>query len=206
MRSKLKDAKDHLRKAVKKKKKVEEEINDVLGETEGERHKETLKETAELLREKIKKKNSKKVEQLTNKFMPNVNSLPIGLERYKDSVVFSEMNVTDPLQLPEEPLVYGELRLDEDEREALRLDPKFSVFDTLDEESFEVETEKAFTKMRWHNFYNEEDKDEEVTITVEEKERLDILDAKTRQVYDSETKTLDLRKLRATDVKLNSQV
>ena len=90
MRSKLKDAKDHLRKAVKKKKKVEEEINDVLGETEGERHKETLKETAELLREKIKKKNSKKVEQLTNKFMPNVNSLPIGLERYKDSVVFSK--------------------------------------------------------------------------------------------------------------------
>ena len=62
--------------------------------------------------------------------------------------------------------------------------------------------------MRWHNFYNEEDKDEEekVTITVEEKERLDIVDAKTRQVYDSETKILDLRKLRATDVKLNSQV
>ena len=62
--------------------------------------------------------------------------------------------------------------------------------------------------MRWHNFYNEEEDDEDgkVKMTAEEQERQDILEAKTRQVYDSDTKTLDLRKLRATDVKLNSQV
>ena len=150
----------------------------------------------------------KKVEHLSNKFLPKVNDLPEMLNRFKDASVFSNKE-TDSLQCSEEPLIYGDVKIDNDEREALLLDPKFAVYDALEEENFEVETEKAFTKMRWHNYYNKdetENEEEKITLTVEERERLDILDAKTRQVFDPESKTFDLRKLRATDVKLNSQV
>ena len=52
---------------------------------------------------------------------------------------------------------------------------------------------------------NKEDDEEEPT-SKEKQEYNEIVDAKSRQVYDSETKTFDMRKLRATDVKQNTYV
>ena len=39
---------------------------------------------------------------------------------------------------------------DDDEAAALCLDPKFAVFNNLDDEEFEVEVESSLTKLRWN--------------------------------------------------------
>ena len=52
---------------------------------------------------------------------------------------------------------------------------------------------------------NKEDDEEEPT-SKDKQEYNEIVDAKSRQIYDSETKTFDMRKLRATDVKQNTYV
>ena len=52
---------------------------------------------------------------------------------------------------------------------------------------------------------NKEDDEEEPT-SKEKQEYNEIVDAKSRQVYDSETKTFDMKKLQATNVKQNTYV
>ena len=69
------------------------------------------------------------------------------------------------------------------------------------------ELETAKTKLRWERRQNgygeEEDKDE---IGEKEKEELEILELRTREIYDQENGSLDMRKRRATDVKSNQRV
>ena len=110
------------------------------------------------------------------------------------------------LQENSEPLIYGDLVLDDDEREAMLIDPKFAVFDTLDEEQFETEIEMACAKMRWNNFDEDDEEEEKVEVSDEERERLDEIEAKQRQVFDPDPKLFDMRNLKATDVKQNTFV
>ena len=131
------------------------------------------------------------------------NVLPNNLSRYSDALVFRQEVCDDEKYTFQKPLVYGDLHFDEDETSALLLDPKFAVYDILSEEDFDVEVETCLAKMRWNRM--NKDEDEEQTSTVEQ-ELNEIVDAKSRQIYDSETKTFDMRKLRATDVKQNTYV
>ena len=66
----------------------------------------------------------------------------------------------------------------------------------------------AIAKFRWEKKKQlEEDLGEEnVSVTVEEKEEINIVEAKSRQIFDPINKTLDLRKRRVTDLKENSRV
>ena len=149
-------------------------------------------------------KNLRKTEHLSTKFLPDQNVLPDNLIRYSDASVFSTGVCEDEKYTFQQPLVYGELNFDDDEKAALLLDPKFAIYDLLAEEDFEVEIETCLAKMRWNNM-NKEDDEEEPT-SKEKQEYNEIVDAKSRQVYDSETKTFDMKKLQATNVKQNTYV
>ena len=105
----------------------------------------------------------------------------------------------------DDPLIYGDITFDQDELEALKLDPKFAVYQTLLEEDFECEIESTFAKLRWSRKDNIGE-EEDIELTEEEQENLDIIDAKSRQPYDYESHSMDMRRLRATDVKLNSEI
>ena len=129
--------------------------------------------------------------------------LPNYLRRYRNASVFSTGVCEDEEYTFQQPLVYGDLNFDEDEVSALLLDPKFAVYDLLDEEDFEVEIETCLAKMRWNKMNKDED---EESTSKDEQELNEIVDAKSRQIYDSETKTFDMRKLRGTDVKQNTYV
>ena len=61
--------------------------------------------------------------------------------------MFSD-KISDRIQDQLQPLVFGDIRIDEDEAAALLLDPKFAVFNSLDKEEFEVEIESCLTKMK----------------------------------------------------------
>ena len=108
---------------------------------------------------------------------------------------------------PDPPPVYGDLVLDEDEKQALMLEPKFAIYQKLDEEEFECELETTFCKLRWERM-KEGDEDEEdcIETTPEEKEAEELAEASTRSVYDPHRKEIDLRKSRATDIKLNTEI
>ena len=126
------------------------------------------------------------------------------MSRYSDASVFSQGVCEDENYTFLKPLVYGDLNFDKDEISALLLDPKFAVYDLLSEEDFDVEVETCLAKMRWN--YMDKSDDEEVPTSKVEQEFNEIVDAKSRQIYDSESKTFDMRKLRATDVKQNTYV
>ena len=45
---------------------------------------------------------------------------------------------------------YGGVEMDNDEEEALKLQPNFSLYEEIDEMEFMATTEKAFNALRWH--------------------------------------------------------
>ena len=99
------------------------------------------------------------------------------------------------------PLVYGGVRVDDDEAAALCLDPKFAVLNNLDDEEFEVEVESSLTKLRWNRMSktgNCKDK--------EEREELEKEDAESRQVFDPVDKVFNFQKRRVTDLEQNAYV
>ena len=103
-----------------------------------------------------------------------------------------------------------------------RLPPKFAKFPTISIETLEVESEIALTKLRWERMNKEKHPDnkeldpldtdtpaeyasKKVLKEEENRKRQEEEDdeLECRQIYDPDTKTLDLRKLRTTDIKTN---
>ena len=119
MKSKLTDATDHLRELLKKKKKVMKRIIEELGDNDWKVLNKSLNQKSEELRKDIKEKNQQKVQHLSNKFLPTLDKTPAILSRFQDASVYSHNEVSEsPPIISEEPLVYGGIKLDEDEREA----------------------------------------------------------------------------------------
>ena len=50
---------------------------------------------------------------------------------------------------PNEPIIYGDVQLDEDEKEIFRLPSKFKVIAPLSEEEIETDVKVAGVKARW---------------------------------------------------------
>ena len=209
MRFKLKDIKDHLRELIRSKKKRLARIFRNFGPEEGKLVKSELERKSEEYRKKVKQKYKQKTSHLSEKFHSS-HKLPEKLKRYESAAIFGEDGVAEKESFlnQQEALVYGDISLDEDEIAALRLDPKFAVFDKLSEENFVTEMEMTFAKMRWNQYdkVDDEENDNIADLPEEEEEKLELLDAKVRMAYDPETKTFDLRNLKATDVKLNTKV
>ena len=205
MKNKLKDATDHLKTVNRAKSQVKKRISKKLDEEEAGKLKEELKQSSEKQRERIQQKNKKKIDHLVKKFLPAKQALPESLVRYKaESLFVGEEDDEDCQEAPETPLIYGGLKLDEEESQALLLDPKLAVFDNLDEEKFETDMEMCAAKLRWNQI--DKDEGEEIIVSDEEKERHEILDAKARLPFDAETLSFDYGKVKATDVKLNTEL
>ena len=158
---------------------------------------------AKKLRREIRVKNNQKVEHLSKKLRKKTSGceLPEDLERYS-AVRCLQPDFKPPFLEPDkQPLVFGDVDLDSDESEAMLLDPKFAVLDSIGEEEFELEVQAALAKLRWHKM--KEDRLEE-DITEAEKEREEKLEAEARQIYDWKSKRVDYRKYRATDAPMNA--
>ena len=90
-----------------------------------------------------------------------------------------------------EPVVYGGVQLNNDEKEALKLPPKLAEYVKLDFENIETEIEKGCTKWRYELMNNDEGEtdgggDENV--------------AQKNKVYDIKNKKLDMAVMRATSL------
>ena len=89
-------------------------------------------------------------------------------------------------EFDQQPAIYGNANLDENEVSAIKMHPKFTVYNKIDPLDCEAEVEKCLTSIRWSRNFNN--------------------DGNTRVVFDDEKKTLDLRKMRATDLPFCSNV
>ena len=129
-----------------------------------------------------------------------------------------------------------EILLNDDELCVLRLGPKFCEFSNLDEVNFEIEVEQTILKYKWDTMRDDKDeangkysgstevmgdpsiiarrvlfeelftKEELEDMEAEAEDQMNMMEAQLRSTFDLRNGILDMRKRRATDVKMNSRV
>ena len=123
--------------------------------------------------------------------------------KYGGSWIFDEKWKWDPIEAMEPCVIRGEdksMMINEDERNLLKLGPKFCVLSNLCDEEFEVELEQSLMKVRW-DMMSEEDKNKRKTLSdvaidniLDEDEKMEceefsnLVEARTRMIYDVEGK------------------
>ena len=104
--------------------------------------------------------------------------------------------------------MYGKVELDEQELDALKLPPKTAVYSKIKMKDIRLQEDICSNKQRWGRIGML--RDMKGTLIVEEEEvKTDeqiLEENKYRETYDPDTKTIDFRKVRATDVKNNPRV
>ena len=157
--------------------------------------------------------------------MEKFEVVPTGLEMFKDCNVFhrDKMERLKP-NIPEIKLI-GEVKIDEEEKSVLSLNPKFAVTKKLVQVEMEQDAEICLGKLRYEIRKIEElikqleieetefgvgsqhkKRKIENRATQEEEEEESLKDAKLRQIYDPITKKFDYSKRRVTDLPENSRV
>ena len=117
-----------------------------------------------------------------------------------------------------EPEVIGKVEIDENEKEALKLHPKFAVRKKLDREQFQLDMECGFAKLRWEIGKDVEEQEntgkkgenrgsvEERKETQSETEEMEEDTARGELVFDPETRTYDARKMKITNLRENTRI
>ena len=152
------------------------------------------------LRGELKVKHDEKEEHLVGKFNPDCHNIPSSILKYSQANIFKDYG-EDVSELKQPVSVYGDVNLDDDEKEALQMDPKFAVLDPLSPEDFEVEIELCITKQKWNKMSQAGNCETEA-----EREQVELEDAMTREVFDPEEKVFNMQKQRVTDLKHNAYV
>ena len=96
--------------------------------------------------------------------------------------------------------------IDDDERAALKLPPKFATYAKLEKENFELNVEIMNAKMRYSGTDDDNIFGEEFKMTDEEEFNANVVQAEVKEPYDPEWKTLNMTKRRVTDLKNNVRV
>ena len=176
------------------------------------------------LRSNLKTKHRKKIEHLVRKYGKKGVTLDEGVVKQMGSpgILLSEELVAEDVRDPVTVTRKGEqIVLSEEEKQVLRLGPKFSMYCNLSEEEFETDLEESIMKVKWDMMAEEKTTKpglEDIALRVllgsevcdeidsEKQEEQDILEAETRNIFDQKTKTFNFSKRRATDLKGNSRV
>ena len=157
----------------------------------------------------IKKNNMIDEELKTNKVPPE-------LTEYAHAKVFSKVSY-DEIEGPEiEIMTVGDVEMSKEEIMVLRKHPKFALLENLKLEDLELHFELSFGKYRYQiqkelrDKKNEQEKtgigDEVEEKTAEEMEKQETDEAETRRVFNPMDKSYDARKLRVTDLEINTRV
>ena len=189
----------------------------------------TIKINGKVLRDKLRKKNLKKVEFLMKKYKKSEDPLDEltsddrtkygGARIFNDDSMMRRMDDDKPVIVLRENEV---ITLSKDEESVLALGPKFCVLNNLNDEEFERELEESIVKLRWELMseelelkekkkFGEEAWDNLNLFYTEEELRLEKIEkqldeAKMRQIYDDEERSLNFAKRRVSDIKGNARV
>ena len=213
MAEKVVDADKTKREADFEKVKIRREIDSAYGKnSSGTRNlmKMMRKETL-MLKRNLEMKNNEKIQHLQEEFRKEANvrtEIPEKLKKYEDLSIYSEVEGEENQEIEPEITIVGEnIEIDEEELSVLRLGPDYAIVEKLIQEDFNVDVEMALCKYRWEIRKTTEEKlDDEEEIDDDEKELHEELEAESRQPFNPMDKTLDPRKMRVTDFKLNTRV
>ena len=175
----------------------------VIGELRAEAEKIKKEQELKFRRKKEHLESRKRTQELEEE----EEEIPKGMEKLINLKVFRKEDY-DMIEQPECKIpIIGEVELTAEEQSILQRTPKFALPENLKEESLMEEMEKAFSKMRMELRDEEYDEEDEFMAPVirneEEEEKVkkeQELDARSRQVYDPETRTFDDRNRRVTDL------
>ena len=152
-------------------------------------------------------------EKYANRVREKLDEVPEDLKLYGDASVFSGEKYD---RIEEDEIVIqivGDVSLSENERTALKLHPKFALMSDLREIDMDLEMELCFAKVRYQlskelgeKLSDEDEEELRKEMTVEEEEKIEEDEARSRQVFDPEGKSYDNRKKRVTDLAENSRV
>ena len=179
----------------------------------------TLRIEANKITQEMDRKYKKKIEHLQKKFREDekekIKKLPKGLEDFCTLRIFDQEEFDKILIESYEVLVIGDIEIDDDERNALKLPPKFSLMEDLVKGGLEFDQEAAFAKIRMEiqqeideDLQGEEEDDlgdddeEEESLRLKSEEIM----ALSRQTYDPIEGVYDDRKRRVTDLQECSKV
>ena len=138
------------------------------------------------------KKHEKKVKWLKEKWKPE--------ETVPDVLRNVEVGDRDlPEEFASNPRMYGQVRLSEEEEEALRLSPKFGLFQKLDPTMCRIDVEEALNKLRWNRLKGNRKKSDQEENGEEGEEE-------PRGFVDPAVGVVDVNTLRATDLPYNPRV
>ena len=159
--------------------------------------------------------------------------LPKEFELYRDCLIFDGERFDQLEREFQEEVCIGDVQIDADEKEILKLNPNFAVLKYLDEELQERDIELGQAKVRYelrkrkeeealkdyvigaerkrklHKADKENSKNQynkERKSRADEKENKEIEDAVNRMIYDPEKRLFNYANRRATDLKENNKV
>ena len=156
-----------------------------------------------------------------------LEACPQELDNYKEAIVYNKDLFN---KLSKENVIVdsiGGIMLSDDEKEVLKLHPKFGVMERLDSTGMEIEAEMGAAKYRYNIIKEDEvmyeedygdgviddndapkDKKRRLLDKEEEEmmEQMEMLEAEERQVFDPVSLTFDYSKKKATDLKENKSV
>ena len=166
----------------------------------------------------LNEKYDKKITHLRQKYEKDdekeLDKIPEEMEGLEGLTIFSKEGFENIVTKEIEVVRYGDVEIDKDEEAALKLHPKMALPRKLEEGFMSLNMDLSYTKVRWQLSKEDEigsketlemgDKDKE--LRKKREEELEVEEAKTRMVYDSESRVYDERKQRVTDLKECSRV
>ena len=177
---------------------------------------------AKEVRKEVRSNHKKKIKHLQMKIREMKPpkppyEVPIKIREYDGFSAYSneeEEDIRSQHDVPLQNILAIDCTISDDERRLLSLPPKFCLFSDLKGDDFDLATELANTKIRYFKRDSDEDREAgdpqdepaDLQLTPEQQLQSDREEARTRQVYDHQTKELDVGRLRATDVKGNARV
>ena len=210
MQFKKKDEVKYMKKLLREKLKMRKKMETELGRRSN-KYRRLVKHLNEVAREKkseLSLKYEKKIEHLRKKFEKKkeeeLDEVPEELRDFIGLAVFSNEGFEKLKTREIEIVKYGDVELDEDEKAALKLHPKMAMPRQLQEGFMNLAQDLCYTKIRWQ--VRKEEEDEKREKKAEELEEEEIKEAKTRQIYDAQSKEYDERKRRVTDMQECSRV
>ena len=123
--------------------------------------------------------------------------------------VFKEEKYEEIEKTEIEVVRYGDVELDKDEEAAMKLHPKMAIPKKLEEGFMDLALDIGYTKVRWQLRKDEEKGEDVGKDSKKEKEKEELMEmeeARTRTVYDSEKRIYDERKQKVTDLKECSRI
>ena len=221
MKFKYKDEVRNRKKLVREKLKMRKMINGELGErtADGRRMLRHLHGVAEKKREELREKYERKIEHLKMKYERNKDKekdrLPADMIEFEGIAVMDQENFDNIERKEIEVVKYGEVELDKEEEAAMKLHPKMALPRKIREGFMNLPLDISYTKLRWQMKKDEENtnakddqRKDEITDeeTKKKEEENEVEEARTRSVYDAETKVYDERKQRVTDLQECSRI